>query len=99
MSVTTYAYHRDGSHKIFVPDHAAKLRLIKAGIGWGRISERELDKSDDLVVIEHEIVEHVLLNFCLMRAKLKPIGATARAIWAAFENHYGSRGQVLDFLI
>ena len=71
-------------HKIFVPDHYTKLRLISGGIGWGRISKTEFEAGEDWLLIDKTICEPLTLELCLMRAKQKPLGPTAQAIWKAF---------------
>ncbi len=72
-------------HKIFVPDHHTKLKLIKCGIGWGRISKSEFERDKEFVQIEKDLCKPVQLDLCLLRPRLRPISATARAIWKAFE--------------
>ncbi len=72
-------------HKIFVPDHHTKLKLIKCGIGWGRISKSEFERNKEFVQIEYDLCKPVNLDLCLLRPKLRPISAIARAVWKAFE--------------
>lgn len=73
-----------GGHKIFVPDHFTKLRLIECGVGWGRISKMEFQKGKGLVLVDKNLCPPVTLDLCLLRAKHRPIGPTARAIWNVF---------------
>jgi DNA-binding transcriptional LysR family regulator len=73
-------------HKIFVPDHFTKFNLIEGGIGWGRISKKELDSNKELVLIKEHICKPLELDLCLLRPKNRSIGSTARAIWKIFEN-------------
>lgn len=72
-------------HKIFVPDHFTKLKLIEDGVGWGRISRMEFDKNADLVMIDKEIWPPLTLELCLLRPKRRAIGPIARAIWQTFK--------------
>jgi DNA-binding transcriptional LysR family regulator len=75
---------KDRGHKIFVPDHFTKLKLIEGGIGWGRISKNELGNNKELVEIERSLCQPLTLELCLLRPKRRPIGPIARAIWKSF---------------
>jgi DNA-binding transcriptional LysR family regulator len=75
----------EGGPKIFVPDHHTKVQLVANGIGWGRISQKDLATDKDLVAIDKKICPHVELELCLMRPKGRAIGPIARVIWKAFE--------------
>lgn len=77
---------QEPGHKIFVPDHDTKLKLIEGGIGWGRISRAELEANKELVMIEKSLSPTIELELCLLRPKLRPIGPTARAIWKVFKD-------------
>lgn len=79
------AVHSPSGHKIFVPDHFTKLKLIEGGIGWGRISQSELQNNSELCAIEKSLVAHVELQMCLLRPKHRPIDTIARKIWTIFE--------------
>lgn len=72
-------------HKIFVPDHFTKLKLIESGIGWGRISKTEFENNTELVQIEKSLCTPLTLELCLLRPKQRAIGPIAQAIWRAFE--------------
>lgn len=72
-------------HKIFVPDHFTKLKLIESGVGWGRISKTELENNTELIQIEKNLCTPVALELCLLRPKRRAIGPIAQAIWRAFE--------------
>lgn len=77
---------RKGTHqKIFVPDHATKVKLIASGLGWGRVSSKELKETEGLIAIEKAVLAPVTLDLCLMRSKSRPLGPIARAIWKVFE--------------
>jgi DNA-binding transcriptional LysR family regulator len=78
-------HYKYPGHKIFVPDHFTKLRLIQGGIGWGRISRMELEKSEFLVPIDNSLCEIITLELCILRAKQRPIGPIAQTIWKAFQ--------------
>lgn len=77
--------------RIFVPDHATKLKLIQNGLGWGRISKKELKESEDLVLIEPAVLSHLSLNICLMRPRYRPLGPLARSIWSVFEKRQAKK--------
>lgn len=83
--------YEGGGPKIYVPDHYTKLNLIRNGLGWGRISQKEFDESEDLVLIDKKICKPIELELCLMKSKQRPIGPIARAIWSVFENMYSSK--------
>lgn len=72
-------------HKIFVPDHFTKLKLIESGVGWGRISKTELENNTELVQIEKNLCSPITLELCLLRPKRRAIGPIAQAIWKAFQ--------------
>lgn len=76
----------DQGHKIFVPDHFTKLKLIEGGIGWGRISKFELEQNKELCLIDRSLFPHVELDLCLLRPKHRPVGPIARTIWKVFED-------------
>lgn len=77
---------KDQGHKIFVPDHFTKLKLIEGGIGWGRISKFELEQNKELCLIDRNLFPHVELDLCLLRPKHRPVGPIARTIWKVFED-------------
>ena len=72
-------------HKIFAPDHFTKLRLIEGGVGWGRLSAREVADNRELVAIDKRLFRTVELELCLLRPRHRPIGPIARAVWSTFE--------------
>jgi len=76
----------DEGPQIFVPDHFSKVRMLAAGIGWGRLSQAEFDASEDLVRLEGALSPPVTLELSVLRARGRPLGPVARAIWAAFEH-------------
>lgn len=78
--------HGGGGPKIYAPDHFTKLNLIKASLGWGRISREELALSPNLVEVDSTLCPHVTLHLCAMRPKNRPIGPIARKIWSALEH-------------
>ena len=69
-------------HKIMVPDHFTKLRLIEGGVAWGRISKSELGAS--LARVDATLCPPLELELCLLRATQRPLGPTAQAIWQTF---------------
>ncbi|MBC7386907.1 MAG: hypothetical protein H7301_12200 [Cryobacterium sp.] len=71
-------------HRIYVPDHFTKLRYIEAGIGWGRISTLEIKSGNDLIPLDEELSPSLRLDLCILRARKRPMGPTARAIWKVF---------------
>ncbi len=71
--------------KIFVPDHHTKRQLIMSGLGWGRLSNLEIEGEKDLVIIDENICSKINLDLCLMKPKNRPIGPIARVIWNVFE--------------
>lgn len=72
-------------HKIFVPDHFTKLKLIEAGVGWGRISTQERKANPELLEIEKQFCRPLELELCLLRPMNRPIGVIARKIWEFFD--------------
>lgn len=71
--------------KIFVPDHHTKRQLITNGLGWGRLSNLEIQDEKSLVIIDEKICSKINLDLCLMKPKNRPIGPIARTIWSVFE--------------
>lgn len=80
-----------GGPKIYVPDHFTKVNLIRNGLGWGRISQKEFDESEDLVMIDKKMCKSIEMELCLMRSKNRPLGPIARAIWSAFEKIHANK--------
>jgi DNA-binding transcriptional LysR family regulator len=78
------ALHTEGQ-KIYVPDHFTKLRMISAGIGWGRISTSELAADKTLVAVPEKVSPSAQFKMCAMRAKHRGLGPIARQIWNVFE--------------
>lgn len=76
--------------RIFVPDHATKLKLIEAGAGWGRISMSEFKKAKGLIMMDRALLSPITLELCLMRARAKPLGPTGRSIWTSFQKQASS---------
>ncbi len=76
---------RKNHQKIFVPDHFMKVKLIEEGIGWGRLSEKEIQVNKSLHVIDKSIVKPIELKLCLIRSKYNPAGPVAQSIWKLFE--------------
>ncbi|MGZ3696181.1 MAG: LysR family transcriptional regulator [Bdellovibrionota bacterium] len=74
----------EGGPKIFVPDHFTKVQLIRNGVGWGRISEKDFASDKSLVAIDKKVCPYVELELCLLRPKNRAIGPIARVIWKAF---------------
>lgn len=81
--------------KIFVPDHHTKVMLIVSGLGWGRLSNHEVEKYDDIVVIDEKICHRIKLELCLMKPKSRPIGPISRTIWNVFEKR-AERQKIID---
>lgn len=87
-------FAQKGSHqKIFVPDHATKLKLIASGMGWGRLSLTEIAETEDLVIIEKAVLSHLTLDLCLMRSRNRPLGPVARSIWSVFEKQASKKAR------
>jgi DNA-binding transcriptional LysR family regulator len=82
--VMSEALKQGPGHKILVPDHTTKLKLIESGVGWGRISRAEFNDCEDVVAIDKNLFPHVNLDLCLMRAKQRALGPIARKIWEVF---------------
>lgn len=75
----------EASRKFFVTDHSLKYRLIREGIGWGRLADHEIRddlKKGELIKIPGEIVKPTTLDLHVMRKRLRPMGPVARSIWA-----------------
>lgn len=72
-------------HKMYVPDHFTKLRLIQGGIGWGRISKTELEADKNLVPFDSALCPPIHMELCLLRARHRPLGPIAREIWKVFK--------------
>lgn len=85
-----------GGPKIYVPDHFTKLNLIKNGLGWGRISQKEFEESSDLVIIDKKICTPLELELCLMRSRHRPLGPIARAIWNVFKKMNSKNNHMED---
>ncbi|MFV8257314.1 LysR family transcriptional regulator [Bdellovibrio bacteriovorus] len=76
---------KEAGHKIYVPDHHTKVKMIEGGVGWGRIAKSECTKEKNLVLIDKSIASETHLELCLVRPKNRPIGVTARSVWNAFQ--------------
>ncbi|ASD65362.1 LysR family transcriptional regulator [Bdellovibrio bacteriovorus] len=76
---------KEPGHKIYVPDHHTKVKMIEGGVGWGRIAKSECTKEKNLVLIDKSIASETHLELCLVRPKNRPIGVTARSVWNAFQ--------------
>jgi DNA-binding transcriptional LysR family regulator len=69
--------------KWYVDTHSRKSDLIIMGMGWGRISQRELSKQRDLKLLPQELVGKITIDIHLMRNREKPHGPVAQEIWKA----------------
>lgn len=72
------------SSRLFVPDHSTKLELIRSGAAWGRITKAEAQRYSEIQILDKSLAPPVELEMCLLRPRQRPIGPTARAIWASF---------------
>lgn len=68
------------SVKWYVDGHARKSQLISIGLGWGRVSESELE-TNELEQIPESIIEPLSFDIYLMRNSLIPQGLSASLIW------------------
>lgn len=75
---------RGGGAKIFAPDHFTKVRLIGGGLGWGRLSDREIAEDPELVLIDERLCPPIHLELCLLRPRHRALGPVARTIWSTF---------------
>jgi DNA-binding transcriptional LysR family regulator len=74
--------------KCYVSDHSMKTKLILGGFGWGGLAKYEIEaelKSKKLVPIKDSSVKPVSFDLYVMRNKTKPMGPSAKKIWAGLK--------------
>lgn len=74
-----------GTKKCFVTDYHLKHELIVQGFGWGRLDRHEVSAAladGRLIEIQDPAIPGFTLDIRAMRNRMKPMGPTARAIWA-----------------